>query len=197
MSCNIEQDVRLITKYSTISGVTPTIPLSGSHNDGTWLPTDLYIGEVFLNSADNLTWIRTDNGIVPLAGSFSATSSFTGDFVPTTGGTFSGCVYIPCLTVGSASIDELTAGTVSGYMIGTFSGDGSGLTGINATWDGGTVSNPVFFTNTVDFTNTINLNGPVVGDMNLTGSLEVTWWSICIYILWRWVWTYKPTNRNI
>jgi len=175
MSCNTEQDVRIIMKYSTISGVEPTIPLSADHNDGTWLPTDIYIGEIFTNTADDLTWIRTDNGIAPLAGSFSATYSFTGDFVPTGGGTFSGCVYIPCLTVGSASISELTVENVTGgYIYGTFSGDGSGLTGITTTWDGGTVSNPVYFTNTVDFTNTININGPIVGDIDLTGSVEVS-----------------------
>jgi hypothetical protein len=175
MSCSIDQDVRIITKYSTISGVEPTIPLSADHNDGTWLPTDLYVGEIFLNSADDLVWIRTDNGIAPLSGSFSATYSFTGDFVPVSGGTFSGCVYIPCLTVGSASITELNTDIITGGLIsGTFTGDGSGLTGITTTWDGGTVSNPVYFTNTVDFTNTINLNGPVVGDLNLTGDVEIS-----------------------
>ena len=175
MSCSIDQDVRIITKYSTISGVEPTIPLSADHNDGTWLPTDLYVGEIFLNSADDLVWIRTDNGIAPLSGSFSATYSFTGDFVPVSGGTFSGCVYIPCLTVGSASITELYTDSITGGLIsGTFTGDGSGLTGITTTWDGGTVSNPVYFTNTVDFTNTINLNGPVVGNLDLTGDVEIS-----------------------
>ena len=162
-------------KYSTITGVVPTIPLSADHNDGTWLPTDIYIGEVFVNSADDLTWIRTESGIIPLAGSFSATFSFAGDFVPISGGTFSGLVNFSELTSASASIDVLYSNNIiGGNITGSFSGDGSGLTGINAVWTGGTVSNPVYFTNTVDISNTVNLNGPIVGDLNVTGSAEIS-----------------------
>ena len=162
-------------KYSTITGVEPTIPLSADHNDGTWLPTDIYIGEVFVNSADDLTWIRTESGIIPLAGSFSATFSFAGDFVPISGGTFSGLVNFSELTSASASIDVLYSNNIiGGNITGSFSGDGSGLTGITAVWTGGTVSNPVYFTNTVDISNTVNLNGPIVGDLNVTGSAEIS-----------------------
>ena len=175
MSCNTEQDVRIIMKYSTISGVEPTIPLSADHNDGTWLPTDIYIGEIFVNSADDLTWIRTNNGIIPLSGSFSATFSFAGDFVPISGGTFSGLVNFSELTSASASIDQLYIDNIiGGYISGSFSGDGSGLTGITTEWNGGTVSNGVYFTNTVDISNTLNLNGPIVGDLNVTGDAEIS-----------------------
>ena len=175
MSCNTEQDVRIIMKYSTISGVEPTIPLSADHNDGTWLPTDIYIGEIFVNSADDLTWIRTNNGIIPLSGSFSATFSFAGDFVPISGGTFSGLVNFSELTSASASIGQLYIDNIiGGYISGSFSGDGSGLTGITTEWNGGTVSNGVYFTNTVDISNTLNLNGPIVGDLNVTGDAEIS-----------------------
>jgi len=70
---------RVILKRSGISGATPTINTgSTNHTDGTWSPTDLYEGEIFLNSADDLMWVRTSNGILPISisgGSTSVTSA--------------------------------------------------------------------------------------------------------------------------
>lgn len=178
MSCNTTDDVRIIMKYSTISGATPSIPLSDNHEDGTWIPTDLYIGEFFTNAADDTYWIRTDNGISQLFGGTGGTGSFIGDFVHISGGTFSGLVFAPTF-----SANYLVGGTVSGdtitadYFIGgTYSGDGSLLTGIVATWLGGTVSNGVYFTNEAKFTNDTWLDGNVysTSGINISGSVSIS-----------------------
>ena len=178
MSCNTTDDVRIIMKYSTISGATPSIPLSDNHEDGTWIPTDLYIGEFFTNAADDTFWIRTDNGISQLFGGTGGTGSFIGDFVNISGGTFSGLVFAPTF-----SANYLVGGTVSGdtitadYFIGgTYSGDGSLLTGIVANWLGGTVSDGVYFTNEAKFTNDTWLDGNVysTSGINISGSVSVS-----------------------
>jgi hypothetical protein len=57
------QDSRVLIKRCTTSGVVPTIPASDDHTDTTWLPTDIYKGEFFINLADSLIWTRTDAGI--------------------------------------------------------------------------------------------------------------------------------------
>jgi len=180
MSCNTTEDVRarIIMKYSTISGATPSIPLSDNHEDGTWIPTDLYIGEFFTNAADDTFWIRTDNGISQLFGGTGGTGSFIGDFVHISGGTFSGLVFAPTF-----SANYLVGGTVSGdtitadYFIGgTYSGDGSLLTGIVATWLGGTVSDGVYFTNEAKFTNDTWLDGNIysTSGINISGSVSIS-----------------------
>lgn len=71
---------RVITKYSTISGEEPTIPGSGvtdiyDNTKGGWLNTDIYVGETFINTADDKMWFRSDNGI-NLLGYSGMTSDF-------------------------------------------------------------------------------------------------------------------------
>lgn len=161
MSCTTIEDSRFTIKYSTISGQEPTIPLSDDHSDGTWLPTDIYIGEFFMNSSDDKLWIRTDNGIVPLGGTSGSTYSFIGDYVHISGGTYSGTVYAPTFSANGITASYIISDLFEGNFNGTFTGDGSGLTGINANWLGGTVSNPVFFTNEVTLDNTTYINGPI------------------------------------
>lgn len=56
-------NTRIKQKISTISGVTPSIPLSNNHKDGSWLTTDIYEGEFFLNTADEKMWYRAGNNI--------------------------------------------------------------------------------------------------------------------------------------
>jgi hypothetical protein len=150
----IIQDSRLQLKYSTISGVVPTIPLTYDHTDGTWLPTDIYIGEVFFNVTDNLAWWRSETGIVPF-GATGGTSVFIGDFVSKTlGGTYSGPVSGP-----EFNANIIIGGTVQGVTgsfsgpvgASTFYGDGSNLTGIVATWNGGVVGNTATFQQDVTF----------------------------------------------
>ena len=61
------QDSRRRLKRSTVAGATPTAAPSTDHTDGTWSVNDVYIGELYLNDADQRLFIRTSTGIVELA----------------------------------------------------------------------------------------------------------------------------------
>lgn len=162
MENNLIEEWRIITKYSSIAGQEPTIPLTDDHMDGTWLTTDLYVGEIFLNTIDNKAWFRSEGGIVPLGGSGSGTYSFIGDYVHISGGTFSGVVYAPTFSANGITASYIIADTYNGGTFnGVFVGDGSGLTGINADWLGGTVSNPSQFLNEFTLTNNTFLDGVI------------------------------------
>jgi hypothetical protein len=63
----IEQYSRLKHHRLTTSGQLFTIPTSEDHTDETWLPTDLYIGEIGINLTDDKAYFRTNNGIVQFA----------------------------------------------------------------------------------------------------------------------------------
>ena len=168
MSCdeNIEY-WRLVQKYSTISGLTPTIPPSQNHNDGTWSDTDLYIGELFINTADNKIWMRTEDGIHQISGT-GGTGSFLGDYVPVSGGTYSGPIYSPTMSANGVTAYLISASAFNGLQFGssqsTYYGDGSNLTGINVNWNGGTVSNVVHFNGSVTLNNDLVINGPISTD---------------------------------
>lgn len=54
---------RIVKRYSNTAGVQPTIPASSDHKDGTWLSTDIYEGEEFVNTADGRAYIRANNTI--------------------------------------------------------------------------------------------------------------------------------------
>jgi hypothetical protein len=61
------QDSRIRLKRSTVAGATPTAAPSTDHTDGTWSVNDVYIGELYLNDADQRLFVRTSTGIVELA----------------------------------------------------------------------------------------------------------------------------------
>ena len=164
MSCENTDELRIITKYSSFPGEEPTIPISGDHNDGTWLPTDLYVGEMFINVADNKAWVRGMDGIFQI-GATGGSFSFTGDYVyKSTGGTYSGNVYAPTFSSIGVVTQNIEADIITAtyFVGGSFIGDGSGLTGINANWLGGSVSNPS------SFSSNLGLYGPVVIDGTIT-----------------------------
>jgi hypothetical protein len=47
---------RVINKRSEQTGVVPTIGPSNDHTDGTWLDTDIYPGEFYINMQDQIVW---------------------------------------------------------------------------------------------------------------------------------------------
>lgn len=47
----------------TTLGAKGTIPATNDHTDSSWLPTDLYNGEVLINTTDNIAYIRSGNEI--------------------------------------------------------------------------------------------------------------------------------------
>ena len=56
-------DARILLKRSTVANDTPTIPASATHTDGSWINTDIYSGEVFLNTVDQRMYVRTGANI--------------------------------------------------------------------------------------------------------------------------------------
>lgn len=65
----MEEFKRMILKVSDVEGAVATIPSTSDHTDGSWLVTDIYVGELFLNTTDNILQTRTESGIVSLGGS--------------------------------------------------------------------------------------------------------------------------------
>jgi hypothetical protein len=59
MSC--DKNARMIIKQG--SGV-PTIPLSADHRDGTWIMTDIYEGEQYLDTDTGLVYTRNGSSII-------------------------------------------------------------------------------------------------------------------------------------
>ena len=64
-------------KRSTTTGEVPTIPPITAVTLNQFTPTDIFEGEFFLNSADDLLWIRTENGILPISLSGSTGTTVT------------------------------------------------------------------------------------------------------------------------
>ena len=72
----------MILKVSDVTTEVATIPTTNDHTDGSWLNTDIYIGELFLNITDEVFQTRTDVGIVTLNGNTSAvTGSGTANYI--------------------------------------------------------------------------------------------------------------------
>ena len=70
MAINID-NIRICHKRSNTAGVEPTIPTVADHKTPGWLPTDLYDGELFMNTADHKIWYRTGNTITLIQGNAS------------------------------------------------------------------------------------------------------------------------------
>ena len=119
---------RLLIKRATETGVIPTIP-TGTTLD-TFTTTDIFKGELFLNSTDDNLWVRTENGILQILDSgFTSSNSVTGftydDSNNLTIHNKGGDTY-------TANISTMTGLTVNGsFSATTLYGDGSGLTNIN------------------------------------------------------------------
>ena len=70
---------RILLKRSGQAGVIPTIP-TGTTIDNTWLPTDLLVGEGFINVVDNRLWYRTNNGLIEYGAQTEQTTGTTISF---------------------------------------------------------------------------------------------------------------------
>ncbi len=63
----ITQNSRIAHHRLTTSGSIFTIPATTDFTDGSWLITDLTLGEIGINMTDDRIFFRTDNGIVEIA----------------------------------------------------------------------------------------------------------------------------------
>jgi hypothetical protein len=68
---------RMLVKRTAQTGQVPTIPPITADTLNLMIPTDLFVGEFYLNEVDDLLWIRTENGILPIALSGSTGSTTT------------------------------------------------------------------------------------------------------------------------
>ena len=55
----IFDNARILIKRSTITGEVPTIPSIEDHTRNSWLASDIYIGEMFMNLPDQRIWFRS------------------------------------------------------------------------------------------------------------------------------------------
>lgn len=115
------QNSRILTKRSTTGGVVPTIPASDDHTDGSWLTTDIYKGELFINLVDNKTFTRTDSGIVQI-------------LMPTSGFQQGGNSFTAAATLGTNDLYDLLFETnnVSRQLIDSTGRFGFGTTSLSA-----------------------------------------------------------------
>ena len=70
---------RLLLKRTNTPGVVPTIPTGNTLS--TFIDTDTFIGEIFVNVNDDSAWIRTNNGQIPLLVSGSTFSGGSGNCI--------------------------------------------------------------------------------------------------------------------
>lgn len=78
--CAENQYVRIITK---VTQGEPTIPPSPSHNNGDWLDTDIYEGELYIDSDTGKIYTRLASGIVDIGVVSSANIYNTDGSLPT------------------------------------------------------------------------------------------------------------------
>jgi len=136
MAINTEYS-RLLFKRSTVAGVVPTVP-TGTTIDNTWLTTDIMVGEIFMNTADDRLWIRGDSGVKEIA--ISGTSFYN----YTTGATLVGStiffdtiqsmsaysVDLSTLVVTGATGDSYwTSGSTGNYSVKVINNSGLDATG--------------------------------------------------------------------
>lgn len=79
---------RIILKRTNVGGVIPTVPTGSTLTQ--FSVTDLFVGEVFVNTVDDRVWVRTDNGILELTSSGSTGGIGTLNQVLTSGNTSGG-----------------------------------------------------------------------------------------------------------
>lgn len=72
----VKQNARMYQHRITGTGSTPTIPFTEDFTDGSWLVTDIGIGEFMINATDNKAWFRSSDGIHELITASSSTSNF-------------------------------------------------------------------------------------------------------------------------
>lgn len=111
MSCNTQR-ARLLIKRS--SGK-PTIPTSPDHTDGTWLVTDIYVGEQYMDTDTGIVYTRDVNDNInivsngALIGIYKAVISQSGVNAPQE-------VYVCANTIGDVTWSKVFDGFYQGVF---------------------------------------------------------------------------------
>lgn len=136
-------DARILIKRSTITSTPPTIPISDDHTDGSWIDTDIYKGEFFINLVDEIVSFRSDNGIVNIFDSANPSWKSTGNTLSTRGkfGSTSGAYgwddYIDNVVVrGISNTGQSYYGTNAAFSStdNSYKGSGNTSASYNAQW---------------------------------------------------------------
>lgn len=167
---------RLICKRATTTTTEPTVP-STSEIDAGWVATDIYEGELFINTKDDRIWMRTQNGIVEIgtSGSIGTTLS-TVDATPTDLLT----INIPdgytaiVLAVVTAIKDDETRG-LSRRISATYRATGGTLTQVGTTFDTHTeFATATTGLNTSGNNLNISVTGEVATNINWSGNYQIS-----------------------
>jgi len=153
---------RMLIKRTDQTGETPTIPPVTAVTLNQLIPTDLLVGEYFLNTTDDLLWIRTDNGILPISLSGSSGTTEIQDLqqVLFQGNHTDG--YDIVVNNGDTIVFEgLSTGTPVNYLAIDSSGNtitapvpsGGTISGEYLALSGGTVTGATKFTSTFSLSN--------------------------------------------
>lgn len=60
----VTENIRRVEKRSTVAGEIPTVAPSNDHTDGSWVVTDIYEGELFINVTDKASYTRVGAEII-------------------------------------------------------------------------------------------------------------------------------------
>ena len=141
----MEEFKRMIIKVSDVESEVATIPSTNDHTDGSWLTTDIYEGELFLNVVNNILQTRTEAGIVTLYngagssvnwGDILGTLSDQTDLQNALDGKINYSDYTPAHSLlvqqsGTGSPTSLSVGNET--LVGRLSGGGSEITDLSIT----------------------------------------------------------------
>jgi len=122
MSNFLKSNERISVRRSNTPGVIPTIPVDDDFLN--WLETDIFDGELFLNTADNKMWIRCDSGITSIVHE-SGSTNFT-DLIDTPIGYEDGKILIstasaityteyPDVRINLTDMNDFIGGNYTGY----------------------------------------------------------------------------------
>lgn len=171
----MEEFKRMILKVSDVENDVATIPSTNDHTDGSWLTTDIYEGELFLNVVNNILQTRTEAGIVTLYDG-AGTSVNWGDILGTLSdqtdlqnalnekinySDFSPSHSLLAQQSGTGTPTALTVG--NNTLVGRLSGGGSEITDLSATDVKGLLN--YYLNEIID----VQINNPVAGDILVFG----------------------------
>jgi hypothetical protein len=152
---------RMLVKRTDQTGEVPTVPPITAVTLNQFIPTDLFVGEFFLNEVDDLLWVRTANGILPisLSGSTGTTTTPTLTQVLFEGNVTNG--YNIDVSVGDTIVFQgLNTGSTTNFLGLDASGNtivtsvsGGTTSGDYLPLSGGTVTGDTTFTQNLYLTN--------------------------------------------
>ena len=129
---------RTRSKYTDTAGLQPTVPTSADHKDGSWLNTDIYRGEIFINVTDKTIFTRdTSDNIIEIGSGAMQLNDLTDVTIDT--GLLDGDVLQYDATSGqwinvqfSGGLWATGAGTGSAYLDNSTGNDSNGAAALSA-----------------------------------------------------------------